>query len=131
MTTPVAFDSWVQFYSNIGLMGFIALVAVFSSMISSEMSRGTLTILLSKGLSRPTIILAKFTSAVIIWTGNFWLSFLVAWGYTVYLFDDNVPHLLPAMLFLWVFGLFLIALTTFFAAIIYKGYACMFSVGGL
>ena len=131
MTTPVAFDSWAQFYSNVGTMGFIALVAVFSNMISSEMSRGTLTILLSKGLSRATIMYAKITSAIIIWTCSFCLSFLTAWGYTLYFFEDKVSNLFLSMFCLWVFGVFLIALTAFFAAITNKGYACMFSVGGV
>ena len=66
MTEPTAFDSWVQFYSNVGLMGFTALVIIFSGMLSSEM-RGTLKIMLSKGLSRRAVILAKLTSAVLIW----------------------------------------------------------------
>jgi len=128
-TPPVAFDSWAQFYSNVGLMGFIALVVVFSGMISSETTRGTLTIMLSKGLSRAAVVLSKLTSAALIWTVSFYFSVLTAWGYTAYMFDDGVPNLFFAMFCLWVFGMFLLALTAFMATLTNKGYACMLSVG--
>ena len=128
-TEPAAFDSWIQFYSNTGLMGLIALVVVFSGMISSELSRGTLTIMLSKGLSRTAVILSKLTCAVLIWTASFNISALTAWGYTAYLFDDNVPNLFYAMFCLWLFGTFLLALTALAAALTKKSYACMLSTG--
>ena len=129
MSEPTASDSWAQFYGNVGQMGLIALVVVFSSMLSSELSRGTLTIMLSKGLSRSAVILSKFTSAVLIWTGSFTLSALTAWGYTAYMFSGGVPNLFFAMFCLWIFGVFLLALTAFAAALTAKGYACMLSVG--
>jgi ABC-2 type transport system permease protein len=130
MTEPVAFDSWAQFYGNVGLMGFIALVIVFSGMLSSELSRGTLTIVLSKGLSRTAVILSKLTSAVLIWTASFAASFLTAWGYTAYMFPgESVPNLFFAMFCLWVFGVFLLALTALAATLTDKGFVCMIVVG--
>ena len=132
LTEPAAFDSWVQFFgSNTGQMGLIVLVIVFSGMISSELSRGTLTIMLSKGLSRAAVILSKLTSAVLIWTVSFILSFLTAWGYTAYMFEDSVPNLFAAVFCLWVFGVFLLALTALMATLTSKGYACMLSVGAV
>jgi len=129
MNEPTAFDSWTQFYSNVGQMGLIVLVIIFSGMISSELSRGTLTIMLSKGLSRSAVILSKFTSALIVWTGSFALSALTAWGYTAYMFEGSVPNLFFAMLCIWLFGVFLLALTAFTAVLTKKGYVCMLSVG--
>ena len=131
MSNPTAFDSWAQFYGNAGQMGLIVLVIVFSGMLSSELSKGTLTIMLSKGLSRPAVILSKLTSAVLIWTGSFVLSALTAWGYTAYMFEESVPNLFFAMLCLWVFGVFLLALTAVAATLTKKGYACMLSVGAV
>jgi ABC-2 type transport system permease protein len=110
-------------------MGFIALVIVFSGMLSSELSRGTLTIVLSKGLSRTTVILSKLTSAVLIWTMSFSLSALTAWGYTAYMFEDSVPNLFFAMFCLWLFGVFLLAATALAAAFTTKGFVCMIVVG--
>jgi hypothetical protein len=134
ITEPVAFDSWAQFYGNIGFVGLIVLVIVFSGMLASEISSGTsgtLTIMLSKGLSRSAVILSKLTSAVIIWTVCYALSFLTAWGYTAYMFKDKVPNLFFAIFCLWVFGVFLLAATALMATVTRKGYVCMLLVGGI
>jgi len=131
ITVPVAFDSWMQFFTSyIGQMGIFALVIVFSGMLSSEFSRGTLTIMLSKGLSRSTVILAKLTNAFIIWTASYALAALVAWGYTVYFFPGEVvPNLFLAVFCLWVFGLFLLSLTMLMATLTKRGFACMLALG--
>jgi ABC-2 type transport system permease protein len=133
ITQPTAFDSWAQFFaSNVGQLGMVILVIVFSGMISSELSRGTLTIMLSKGLSRSAVVLSKFTSACLIWTVCYVISFFTAWGYTLYMFPgENVPNLFLAAFAMWVFGIFLLALTTLFAALTSKGYACMLLTGAV
>ena len=133
LAEPVAYDSWLQFFaSNIGQLGLIVIVIVFSSMLSSEISKGTLTIMLSKGLSRTAVVLSKLSNALIIWTGVYLLSFLTAWGYTAYLFPgDAVSNLFFASFCMWVFGVFLLTLTMCMAAVFTKGYACMLSVGGV
>jgi len=131
ITEPVALDSWVQFFASyIGQMGLFVLVIVFSGMLSSEFSRGTLTIMLSKGLSRSTVVLAKLTSALVIWTASYALAALAAWGYTAYMFPgDSVPNLFLAVFSMWVFGVFLLALTVLMATLTKRGFACMLSVG--
>jgi len=132
---PTAFDSWVEFFSNIGLMGVIVFVIVFSGMIASELkagSTGTLTIILTKGISRASVLLSKLTSAVLIWTGSLAVSALTCWGYTAYLFKgESVSNLLFGMFCLWLFGVFLISLTALFAALTKKGYICMMLVGAV
>ena len=130
-TDPKALDAWAQFYSNIGQMGLIVFVIVFSGMLSSELSKGTLTIILTKGLSRSAAILSKLTSAVLIWTGSYAIAFFASWGYTAYFFPGGkLPDLLFAGLCLWVFGVFLLAVTTL-AAVLTKTSSifCMLAVG--
>ena len=131
ITVPVAFDSWMQFFSGyVGQMGIFALVIVFSGMLSSEFSRGTLTIMLSKGLSRSTVILAKLTNAFIIWTASYALAALVAWAYTIYFFPgEAVPNLFLAIFCLWVFGVFLLSLTMLMATLTKRGFACLLALG--
>jgi ABC-2 type transport system permease protein len=130
LTVPTAFDSWTQFYGNAGQMGFIVLVVMFGTTLSSELSRGTLTIMLSKGLPRSAVILSKLTSAVLIWSAGFTLSALTAWGYTIYMFPgESVPHLFFSMFCLWAFGVFLLAVTILTASFTSKGYACMLLTG--
>jgi len=129
LTLPTAFDSWVQFYSNVGLMGYIALVIVFSGMVSSETSKGTLTIMLSKGLSRTSVILSKLTNAVLVWTGGYCLAAVTAWGYTVYMFEGRVPNLLFALFGMWLFGVFLLAVTALASTLTDKSFICLVAVG--
>ena len=131
ISEPSALDSWTQFFTSyVGQMGIFALVIVFSGMMSSEFSRNTLTIMLSKGLSRAAVVLSKFTNALIVWTASYVLAALVAWGYTVYLFPgDNVPNLLIAIMCLWLFGVFLLALTMLMATLTKRGFACMLALG--
>ncbi|MCL2051905.1 MAG: alpha/beta fold hydrolase [Lachnospiraceae bacterium] len=130
-TEPKALDAWIQFYSNIGQIGLIVLVIVFSGMLSSEISKGTLTIILTKGLARKAAILAKLTSAVLIWTANLTIAFLISWGYTVYFFPgEKLEHIGFAVFCLWVFGVFLLSLTTLAAALTKTTIFCMLSVGG-
>ena len=130
-TEPKALDAWAQFYSNIGQIGLIVLVIVFSGMISSELSKEKLTILLTKGLSRSAVILSKLTSSVLIWTGSLVIAFFISWGYTTYFFPgEKLPNLLLAVFCLWLFGVFLLALLALAAALTKKSYViCMLSVG--
>ena len=127
---PAAIDAWIQFYSNVGQLGLIVLVIVFSGMLASEISKGTLTIILTKGLARSTAILAKFSSAVIIWTGCFMIAFFTSWGFTIYFFPgEHLPHILLAGFCLWVYGVFLLALTCLAATLTKSTIFCMLSVG--
>lgn len=108
---PTAFDSWAQFYKNITQMGLLVTIVVFGGILATELSRGTLINVLSKGLSRKTVILAKYTSMALTWTLCYGASFGVTWGYTVYLFPtDQVKNLVFSVFCLWLFGLFLLAL---------------------
>ena len=129
-TDPKALDAWAQFYNNIGQIGLIVLVIVFSGMLSAEISRGTLTIILTKGLTRCSAILAKFSSAVLVWTVCLSAAFFTSWGYTVYFFPgESLPHIGYAIFILWVYGLFLLALTTLAAALTKSTIFCMLTVG--
>ena len=129
-TTPSALDAWAQFYSNVGQMGTLTLVIVFAGMLSSELSKGTLTILLSKGLPRGAVVLSKLTGAVLIWTASLALSFFTALLYTVYLFPGGgLSGLYFAVFCLWGFGVFLLALTTLAAALTDRSFVCMLAVG--
>ena len=62
---PVALDAWQQFYKNISGVGFSALIILFGSCMSSEYSKGTLLLLVTKGLARPAVILTKYTVAAV------------------------------------------------------------------
>ena len=130
MADPTGFDSWTQFFKNISQMGLIVMVCVFSGVLGTELSKGTLINMLTKGLSRSAVILSKYTSMALIWTMSIVLSFFVTWGYTVYLFPDDKPvNLLFSVFCLWVFGMFLLALLLFAATLAKNNYGCLLITG--
>lgn len=103
---PTALDSWTQFYKNVSSLGLSLTIILFSSCLSGEYAKGTLTIMLTKGLSRPAVVLSKFSAAAIILTVCYWLSFGVTYGYTAYLWPgDSLPHVFSAAFALWIAGI--------------------------
>ncbi len=111
MPVPTALDAYGQFFKNVGQMGLIVLLLIFSGLLSQDVTKGTLIVLLAKGLSRQTVIISKFVSALILWTVSYTLSAVTAYGYTVFLFGNAaVPNLFYALFCLWLFGVFILAL---------------------
>ncbi|WP_312648928.1 ABC transporter permease [Aminipila sp.] len=103
---PTALDSWTQFYKNVSSLGLSLTIILFSSCLSGEYAKGTLTIMLTKGLSRPAVVLSKFSAAAVILTVSYWLSFGVTYGYTDYLWPAaSLPHVFFAAFALWIAGL--------------------------
>lgn len=110
ITEPVAMDSWMQFYKNVPQMGLIVFVIVFSGAISNEISKGTLVNILTKGLSRKNVILAKFTSVGLIWTISYFFCFGISYLYTIFFWEETVPNLFFSAVCLWFFGLLLVSI---------------------
>lgn len=109
--TPIALDSWAQFFKNAGQMGLLVLIIVFCGIMASEFSRGTLVNILTKGLKRSTVILAKFTMATVIWTLSYLLCYAVTYCYTAYFWSmDSMNHIFLSFFSLWLYGLLLIVL---------------------
>lgn len=130
MPEPTAYDAWAQFFKNATQMGLIITVILFSGVLSSELTKGTLIILLTKGLSRTAVILSKYTGMALVWTVSIALCFGLTYGYTAYLFPDgNVPNLAYSVFCLWLFGLFLLAVLLFSAALTKSSYGCLLITG--
>lgn len=111
---PTALDSWTQFYKNVSSLGFSLTIILFSNCLSGEYAKGTLTIMLTKGLSRPAVVLSKFTAAAIIFTVSYWLSFGVTYGYTAYLWPGaSLPNVFFAAFSLWIAGLMYLCILMF------------------
>lgn len=111
MPEPTQMDAYGQFFKNFTQMGILIVLLVFGGTLSSELVKGTLVNILAKGLPRTTVILSKYTAAVLLWTIGYLLAGLTAYGYTEYLFQDSkVDNLLFAMFCLWLFGVFILAL---------------------
>ena len=107
-------------------MGIIVILLVFGGVISNELTRGTLVNVLAKGLGRHTVILAKYTAMVVMWTVALVFSGLINQGYTMYLFDtSDISNLIFSILCLWLFGVYLLSL------IILSSVLAVGSFGGL
>jgi len=132
LPAPSATDSWAQFFKNIPQMGLIVLVILFGGIMSNELNRGTLTQLLTKGLSRKTVVLAKYTASALIWTAAYALCFVVTYAYTVYFWPTDIVHsLLVSSIGLWIFGLLLLSTLPLGGVLFQNSYGCLLLTGGL
>lgn len=103
---PSALESWTQFYKNISSLGLSLTLILFSNLLSSEYTKGTLVNMLTKGLSRSSVILSKFTVSVVIMSISYWLCYGVTYGYTAYLWpEQELQHLPFAAFALWLNGI--------------------------
>lgn len=129
---PKALDSWMQFFKNVSQTGMIVMVIVFSGIMANEISKGTLTIMLTKGLQRKAVILSKFVAGVIQWTLAYALCFLITYLYTIYFWSGSeIRNLALAVFALWVFGVLLIALTIFGGLLFKNTYGALLLTGGV
>lgn len=127
---PTALDSWAQFFKNTQQMGLIVLLLVFSGVLGTELTKGTLINLLTKGLSRQAVVLAKYTAMVLVWTLSVVVSAMLTWIYTVYLFPDGpMGYLFVAIFCMWLFGVFLLVLLLASATMVRGNYGGLLLTG--
>ena len=113
-TEPTALDSWTQFFGTFAQMGTLAIAIIFSGIMANELNRGTLVNLLTKGLKRHTVILAKLFSATVLWTIAMVFSVSIAYMYTAFYFEtEAMPYFILTFGAPWIFGIFLITLLIF------------------
>lgn len=131
VSAPTALDSWMQFFKNVSQLGLFVAVILFGGIMSSEYSRGTLIHMLTKGLPRRTVVLAKFTAASLLWTGAYLLCFGAAYGYTWFYWrsDANMSGLSVAIAATWLFGIFLLAITILGSVLCRNSYGCLLFTG--
>ncbi len=111
-----ALTSWTQFFKNIP-MALIVVLLMHSGALTGECASGTLIPLLTKGLARYKVILAKLAAVLFIWSVGYWLCYFVTYFYNAYFWDNGIAvGLLPAVLFWWLFGMFTICLCILFSS---------------
>lgn len=113
--TVDAITSWTQFFKNIP-MALIAFVLIYGGTFPKEYASGSLILVLTKGLSRYKVVLAKTVTMLFLWTAGYWLCFGITYGYNAYFWDNSIATgLMPAVVGWWVFGAFVIAVVVFFS----------------
>lgn len=129
---PVALDAWKQFYKNISGVGFSAFIILFGSCMSNEYSKGTLILMVTKGLSRKAVILAKYTAAAVLMTISYWSGYATTYGYTVFLWNDtNLSNAALAAVSLWIAGFLYLSILMIGCVIFRQTFTSILFTGGI
>ena len=128
--TVNALTSWTQFFKNIP-MALIVFLLIYSSCFTKEYQRGTLIPVLTKGIPRKNVLLAKSAVMLLIWTAGYWLCFGVTYAYTDYFWDQSIlQNLMQSGLGWWFFGVWTIAVTVFFSTLGNANATVLLGLGG-
>lgn len=134
VTVPVTVDamtSWTQFYKNIPV-GLILFILISSGSFTEEYQKGTLIPVVTKGLARRKILLAKAFLIFGVWTMLYLFCFGITYGYNAYFWDNGIAsHPFFAAALTWLFGIWVIAFLVFFSAIAQSGIQVLSGVGGV
>ncbi len=110
--TPTYRDAFAQFFESVTQIVIIVIILVFSGVVSLEKTKGTVVLMLTKKLSRTSLLLSKFIAMVILWTVGYLLSIGAFLFYTFYLFlDVQLDGVALALFCLWLFAIVILAIT--------------------
>ena len=110
-----ALTSWTQFFKNIP-MALIVFVLVYSNTFTNEYQSGTLMLVLTKGLARYKVVLAKAAWMLFLWTAGYVVCFGTTYAYNAFFWDNAVAvGLVPAAVNWWLFGVFTVCLVVVFS----------------
>lgn len=126
--TPSAKDAWYQFFKDGPIIGVLVSVLCYSNSIPKEIETGSLTNILSKGVSRSVFFSSKLAAALMIWICGITICVTSCYVYTEILFDDSAPiNWLVSLIGPMCFGVFIITLLFLIEAISVN---TLFSIGG-
>lgn len=125
-----ALTSWTQFFKNIPI-ALIAFVLIFSDIFTKEYKSGTLLFVLTKGLSRYKVVLAKTVLLLLLWTVGYGICFGITYGYNAYFWDNSIiNNLLFSVTIWWLFGVWVICLIVLFSSLLQNNAGVILCVGG-
>ena len=105
-----ALTSWEQFYKNMP-MGIVIFVLMFSGIVATELQKGTLINIVTKGMPRWKIMAAKTALLLVLWTGMYFLSYIITYIYNHFYWDNGLAkNLFFSAFCLYFFGVWLISL---------------------
>lgn len=126
-----AMSSWTQFFKNVP-MALIAYVLIFSNTFTKEYGSGTLLLVLTKGLSRYKVVLAKTVLLLSLWTLGYGLCFAVTYGYNAYFWDNGIAeNLFFSAALWWLFGVWVICLIILFSSLSRNSAGVCLCTGGV
>lgn len=125
-----AMTSWTQFFKNIPMV-LIAFVLLYSSSFTKEYESGTLVLMLTRGLARRKVVLAKTALMILVWSAGYFLCFGVTYSYTAYYWDNSIAiGLMSAVMNWWLFGIFTVSLMILFSTLSKSYSGVLLGTGG-
>lgn len=125
-----ALTSWTQFFKNIPI-ALIAFVLIFSDIFTKEYKSGTLLLVLTKGLSRYKVVLAKTVLLLSLWTVGYGICFAITYGYNAYFWDNGIANnLFFSVTIWWLFGVWVICLIVLFSSLLRNNTGVSLCTGG-
>ena len=132
-----AMTSWAQYYKNISLVMIVFLLMI-SGILTGEYQKKTLINMVTKGLDRWKIVLAKSAMLLLLWSLAYWLCYGITYGYTAYYWDNGVAsHVLFAAFCMYMLGVWLVSLIMLMSALVSSntgvllGTGCVFGISYL
>lgn len=125
-----ALTSWTQFFKNIPI-ALIAFVLIYSDIFTKEYKSGTLLLVLTRGLSRYKVVLAKTVLLLSLWTVGYGICFAITYGYNTYFWDNSIANnLFFSATIWWLFGVWVICLIILFSSLLQDSTAVTLCTGG-
>lgn len=125
-----ALTAWTQFFKNIPI-ALIAFVLIFSDIFTKEYKSGTLLLILTKGLSRYKVVLAKAVLLLSLWTAGYGICFAITYGYNAYFWDNGIANnLFFSVTIWWLFGVWVICLMVLFSSLLQNNTGVTLCTGG-
>ncbi len=123
--------SWTQFYKNVP-MAMVIYILMFAGIFTTEYQRGTLINMLAKGVKRGTVLAAKLSVMLAVWTAGYWLMYGITYAYNAYFWGNETgENLLFAAFLLYLLGVWLISLIVLASALFQTNTAVLLSVGAV
>lgn len=120
VVTEVTLDamiSWTQYYKNI-FLAIVVFLLMVSGILTAEYQKKTLINMVTKGLKRWKIILAKNAVVFLLWSFVYWLCFGITYAYNAYFWDNGIAdHVFFSAFCIYVLGVWLISLIMLLSAI--------------
>lgn len=115
---PTWKDAFLQFFKNLNQMVFLIVVLLFIGCIAEEKNHKTASLIVSKGVDRKELVLAKFLFQISLVFSLTLISFYLCYYYSLILFPDTKfdTSIQSCILYL-IYMLFIISLTIFSSAI--------------
>lgn len=119
MPDPTWTDSYAQWVKNLTQLITWALIIILGGMISSERKSGTAILVLTKPISRPAFVLAKFTSHATLLVSATLAGAAATWAVTLGVFGQAPLGVLARVTGLWLaFALLVVGVMTLASALV-------------